>query len=199
MSLERRIAVIRAGFAGDAATARGALGDDDHLVRVSALRALDRTSTLDDATLAVALGDTSAEVRRAAVELASRHAVPITDRLRDDDVFVAEMAAWSLGERTHPTDDEVAALVECTTTHPEAIVREACAAALGSIGDERGLPAILAACNDKPAVRRRAVLALAPFEGPDVDAALSKALDDRDWQVRQNAEDLLNPRLTQSD
>lgn len=60
--------------------------------------------------------------------------------------------------------------------------------------DERGLPAILAACNDKPAVRRRAVLALAPFDGEEVDAALEKALEDRDWQVRQNAEILLNPR-----
>jgi hypothetical protein len=39
-------------------------------------------------------------------------------------------------------------------------------------------------------VRRRAVLALAPFEGPDVDAALARARDDRDWQVRQAAEDV---------
>jgi HEAT repeat protein len=50
---------------------------------------------------------------------------------------------------------------------------------------------VLAGCNDKPAVRRRAVLALAPFDGPEVDAALRAALDDRDWQVRQAAEDLL--------
>jgi hypothetical protein len=35
------------------------------------------------------------------------------------------------------------------------------------------------------------VLALAPFEGPDVDAALSQAASDRDWQVRQAAEDLI--------
>ena len=199
MSLDRRIAVIRAGFAGDADAARGALGAADEMVRVSALRALARASSLDDETLAVALGDESADVRRAAVERASRCTVPIVDRLRDDDVFVAEMAAWSLGEREHPTDDEIDALVECATSHPEAIVREACAAALGSIGDERGLSAILAACNDKPAVRRRAVLALAPFEGPEVDAALAKALEDRDWQVRQNAEDLVNPRLTPGD
>jgi len=39
-------------------------------------------------------------------------------------------------------------------------------------------------------VRRRAVLALAPFDGPEVDAALALAHDDRDWQVRQAAEDL---------
>jgi hypothetical protein len=37
-------------------------------------------------------------------------------------------------------------------------------------------------------------LALAPFEGDEVDAALQRALEDKDWQVRQNAEDLLNPR-----
>lgn len=199
MSLERRIAVIRAGFAGDSATARDALGDDDEMVRVSALRALDRTSALDDTTLTAAVVDPSAEVRRAAVELASRFSVSIIDRLRDEDLFVAEMTAWSIGERAQPTDDEIDALIDCTTSHPEAIVREACAAALGSIGDERGLTAILAACNDKPAVRRRAVLALAPFEGPEVDAALARALDDRDWQVRQNAEDLVNPRLTPGD
>jgi len=66
-------------------------------------------------------------------------------------------------------------------------------AALGAIGDDAGLAAILAATGDKPAVRRRAVIALAPFEGPNVDAALQRALEDRDRQVRQAAEDLLNP------
>jgi hypothetical protein len=34
------------------------------------------------------------------------------------------------------------------------------------------------------------VLALAPFDGPEVEAALAAARDDRDWQVRQAAEDL---------
>jgi HEAT repeat protein len=45
--------------------------------------------------------------------------------------------------------------------------------------------------NDKPAVRRRAVLALAPFGGADVEAALRQATTDRDWQVRQAAVDLV--------
>ena len=63
-------------------------------------------------------------------------------------------------------------------------------AALGSTGHPDGLAAILHACDDKATVRRRAVLALAPFEGPAVDAALTKAAGDRDWQVRQAAEDL---------
>ena len=76
-------------------------------------------------------------------------------------------------------------------SHVEPLVREAAVAALGAIGDDRGLPAILSACTDKPAIRRRAMLALAPFDGPDVDAALKRGLEDRDWQVRQAAEDLL--------
>jgi hypothetical protein len=33
-------------------------------------------------------------------------------------------------------------------------------------------------------------LALAPFDGERVDAAVDRALSDRDWQVRQAAEDL---------
>jgi len=194
--IDRRLEVIRAGFAGDVATARGALDDADEMVRVSALRALERAGDLTTAELAGATRDDSAEVRRAAAELAARHRdVEITALVDDTDKFVAEMAAWALGERDHPSDHEIDVLIDRTTSHAEAIVREACAASLGSIGDVRGLPAILAACRDKPAVRRRAVLALAPFDGPDVDAALRAALEDRDWQVRQNAEDLLSPRL----
>jgi hypothetical protein len=41
------------------------------------------------------------------------------------------------------------------------------------------------------------VLALAPFDGPEVDAAIAAALDDRDWQVRQAADDLI--RAAQAD
>jgi hypothetical protein len=48
--------------------------------------------------------------------------------------------------------------------------------------------------SDKATVRRRAVLALAPFAGSDVDAALEHAMTDRDWQVRQAAEDQLTAR-----
>ena len=77
--------------------------------------------------------------------------------------------------------------------HADPLCREAAVAALGALGDERGLPAILAATADKPAVRRRAVIALAPFDGPEVEAALRRALTDRDRQVRQAAEDLLEP------
>ena len=41
------------------------------------------------------------------------------------------------------------------------------------------------------AVRRRAVLALVAFDGDEVDAELERLTHDRDWQVRQAAEELL--------
>jgi HEAT repeat protein len=84
----------------------------------------------------------------------------------------------------------VPALAGTSQNHPDPLCREAAVAALGALGDPAGLTAILAATSDKPAVRRRAVLALAPFDGPQVDAALDRARTDRDWQVRQAAEDL---------
>ena len=111
--------------------------------------------------------------------------------LHDADTTVAETAAAALGECPLPRASRatvVDALVTAATTHDEPLVREAAVAALGSIGDPRGLPAILAGCTDKPAIRRRAVLALAPFDGPEVDAAIDRALEDRDWQTRQAAE-----------
>jgi HEAT repeat protein len=43
---------------------------------------------------------------------------------------------------------------------------------------------VLGALDDKPPVRRRAIVALSNFEGPDVDEALTRAGEDRDWQVR---------------
>jgi HEAT repeat protein len=113
-------------------------------------------------------------------------------RLGDDDTTVVEAAAYALGElgATAVAGGAVDALAATATEHDDAIAREAAVAALGSIGDPAGLPAVLTACRDKATVRRRAVLALAPFDGPEVDAALAAALDDRDWQVRQAAEDL---------
>ena len=73
----------------------------------------------------------------------------------------------------------------------DALCREAAVAALGSLGDPRGRDAVLAACDDRATVRRRAVLALAAFEGADVDSTLERLSGDRDLQVRHAAEDLL--------
>jgi HEAT repeat protein len=116
----------------------------------------------------------------------------LLERLADDEHLVAEAAAWSFGEWGDDglVERALPDLITMTLSHSEPLCREAAVAALGAIGDERGLAAILSACTDKPAIRRRAVLALAPFEGDRVEAAIDTALKDRDWQVRQAAEDL---------
>ena len=190
-----RLAVIDAGFDGDEEVARRALASGVALVRASALAALERMGRLDDGTLEAAIVDPAREVRRACARICAAHpALSITALLADEDLYVAEMAAWAHGERPAPDDSSFFALVACATGDERPLVREAAVAALGSLGDPRGLPAILTGCADKPAVRRRAVLALAPFDGPDVDAALRAAMEDRDWQVRQNAEDMLEDR-----
>ena len=102
---------------------------------------------------------------------------------------VVEVAAFACGEQGEAVGpDIVARLAELATGHEDALVREAAVAALGAIG----APAGLGATSDKATVRRRAVIALAPFDGPEVQAALERARSDRDWQVRQAAEDLLD-------
>jgi len=161
-------------------------------VRIAALGALARLGTLTASDLGAGLSDPDPQVRRRAAELAAAvDGVALVPVLGDRDDGVVEMAAWALGERPVPEDGAVEALAALATGHRDPLCREAAVAALGAIGDERGLPAILAATADKATVRRRAVLALAPFEGSEVDAALERARTDRDWQVRQAAEDML--------
>ena len=187
-----------AGHTGDLTTARRGLQHSDGAVRATALGALDRLEALTDGQLTRALGDPDATVRRRAAELAARHhGVDLLPVLGDDDPSVVEAAAWACGEREAVPDAVLAALVDLATGANAPLVRESAVAALGALGDERGLDAILAGTTDKPAIRRRAVLALAPFVGPDhtradeVAAALQRALTDRDWQVRQAAEDVM--------
>ena len=186
----RRNAALSGHADGDDAEAL--LHDTDPLTRSTALGALERAGRLSDDQLRQAVIDDASEVRRRAVELAAAHpAVDLMASLGDDDPMVVEAAAWACGERPDPTDDLVASLAAIATDHDDLLCREAAVAALGALGHEAGLPAVLAATTDRPAVRRRATVALAAFDGPDVDAALRRALDDRDWQVRQAAEDLL--------
>lgn len=182
---------MRAGFDGDHRTATALRDDPDGHVRALALGALERIGILDDIAIEASLRDPHPAVRRRAIELAvTRPAVVLIGLLDDPDDTVVELATWALGER--PADDDVVdRLVDQAGSHNEPLCREAAIAALGSLGDPRGLRAVLAGLRDKPAVRRRAVVSLVAFDGPEVEAALQSALDDRDWQVRQAAEDLL--------
>jgi HEAT repeat protein len=192
----RRREAALAGHRGDRDAALEFVSDVDAEVRATALRAVARCGRVPAPLLVEAALDDTPLVRRAAAELIGREGSdpaldePLLRLLADDDVAVVEMAAWAAGERERPTTPIVDRLCVLATDHDDALVREAAVAALGALGDRRGLDAILRATTDKATVRRRAVLALAPFDGPDVDAALDRALTDRDWQVRQAAEDL---------
>lgn len=189
-AVDRRVAAI-AGHTGDEVTARRALASPDPEVRATGLTALERLGRLTDAEVIAALTDVAVAVRRRACELAGRRpTVPLLGALDDPDATVVEVAAFACGEQETVGADVVARLADLVTRHRDPLVREAAVAALGAIGDDAGLPAILAATTDKPAIRRRAVIALAPFDGPEVTAALERARADRDWQVRQAAEDL---------
>jgi HEAT repeat protein len=191
--VDRRRTVALAGHRRDETVARSGLNDPSAPVRATALGALERLGALRDREVTAALADPHPTVRRRACELAaSRPAVPLAELVADRDDTVVEMAAWSLGERGERSAvASLSALAAMDTGHRDPLCREAAVAALGAIGDPSGLPAVLAGLDDKPAVRRRAAVALAAFDGPEVEAALRRCLEDRDWQVRQVAEDLL--------
>ena len=190
----RRRDAALAGHRGDVAAARLFVADPSPAVRATALGALARAGGLTSDDLLAGLADDGAAVRARAAELCAAwpgdQSPALEPVLGDADASVVEAAAWASGERQPPEPGIVAALAAVATDHDDPLCREAAVAALGAIGDPGGLPAVLAATTDRPAVRRRAVLALAPFEGPEVDAALARALGDRDWQVRQAAEDV---------
>jgi len=189
--------VATAGHIGDADAARSGLDADDPVTRSLSLGALARCGSLRVDDLATAAADADPSVRRRAAEEAGRlrgaDPRPVAAGLLvDPDDTVVEMAAWALGEHP-PRPEDVDTLSAVATGHEESLCREAAVAALGALGHRRGLAAILAGTEDRVTVRRRAVPALAPFDGPDVERALLAALDDRDWQVRQAAEDLVGP------
>lgn len=209
----RRRKVVLAGHTGDLDAALGGLSDSDPSVRASALGSLARLGKLLAVQVARAREDPAPAVRARACELAVPSGAPgawrptaaaalLVGGLRDRDATVVEAACFAAGEIGDGLGDEgppaqaalgamLEALCEVAGSHPDQLCREAAVAALGAIGDPRGLEAILAAAsNDKAPVRRRAVLALAPFDGPEVDQALERAATDRDWQVRQASEDL---------
>ncbi len=196
-----RDAVV-AGHTGDLETALRLVGADDPAVRGAALGALDRMGALEGERLIDALADPDPAVRRRACALAGRGLAAGDARVApeallgalesDRDASVVEGAAWALGEAgSRCGRREVDALELVVRTHADPLCREAAVAALGAVGEARALDTVLVALADKPAVRRRAAIALAAFDDPRVDVALRACLEDRDWQVRQAAEDLL--------
>jgi HEAT repeat protein len=192
-------ALLRAGFTGhpdSEALIRSRLRDGEPRLRVLALRAAARQGQLGAGDWLTALGDGDAEVRRDAVNLVAYERdlgdsvrVRIIELLGDVDPLVVDGAAFALGE--HACVEAVEQLSEVARHHDDARCRECAVAALGVLGDNRGRAAVLGALADKAPVRRRAIVALSNFEGPDIDEALEKASQDRDWQVRAAAGQLV--------
>jgi len=188
--------VVVAGFAPqDRDAVEEGLASPEPEVRARALGASARLGPRSVARRVQGILDASPIVRRRACQLEARHprrSVRVIDalvsRLGDTDELVVVAAADALGEVR--ADKATSTLAAVARTHLDARCREAAVAALGSVGDQEGLDAVLSALDDKPAIRRRAVVALAAFSGASVEAALARALEDKDWQVRQAAEAL---------
>lgn len=188
---ERLTELVRARFATDATSAQLILASLDAPVareRVLAVRVGAARHVLDASAWRHGLCDDDASVKREALVAIAEGGGDddvldaVVELLGDPDPLVVEGAAFALGERRHGASLE--RLIELAGHHDDARCREAAVVALGAIGDDDALPAIIGALEDKPPVRRRAVVALANFEGPEVDAALARAREDHDWQVR---------------
>jgi HEAT repeat protein len=169
-------------------------------VQAAALGALARLGALEVADIARALTQGAAPLRRRCADAALSVRGPgsrstlfalLVAALDDPDPLVATSAAWFLAERRVRAG--VPLLAAMARGHDDVRCREAAVAALGAIGDPGGLPAVLDALDDKATVRRRATVALAGFDDPRVELALRRAAGDRDWQVRQAADELLSP------
>jgi HEAT repeat protein len=205
----RRRALV-AARTGDIADVLELARHPDPGVRQAALGALAFVGSLETPLTIDALKDPAWTVRRRACELAGRLAITgigdgkttdslfdcLVETLADREPLVAEAAAWALGELTPRMDATgrvlcVDSLGAMATRHSDPLCREAAVAALGAIGDPSSITHVLACLSDKPPIKRRATVALAAFEDPRVDEALTICLTDRDWQVRQAAEDIL--------
>lgn len=173
-------------------TALAALHASHGRTRRVALGACERLGCLSTQVLMAALEDPDPVVReRAAVLAIGRNEISLGKVLRDEDPLVVCAGVYAVGERRWATREEEEALVAAAREHPDARVREAAVASLGCLGKPEHLDVVIRALReDCTPVRRRAVVALAAFEGPLVEQVFKEALSDRDWQVRALAEDL---------
>lgn len=157
--------------------------------RVLALRGLVRLNLMTFEQWRRVLGDPDPDVRRDALEQLAHAPIDgsavldvVVELLDDADALVVDAAVFVLGEHTYVAGVEKLCVI--AKGHDDARCRESAIASLGAIGDDRARAVILAALSDKAPIRRRAIVALANYEGPDIDAALETASEDKDWQVR---------------
>ncbi len=178
----------------------GFLNDTAAVVREAALATVVKLNLDAGKHIVNAFNDDDHGVRKRAIELVidlsdnQDYISKILVLLDDSSTFVVETVCWVIGEigNNYENVAEVVSKVnQIALNHDDSLCREAAVACLGSLGHIDGLATLLRVLDDKPNVRRRATLALAPFEGPEVEEALKRKLKDRDLQTRQAAEDLL--------
>jgi HEAT repeat protein len=134
--------------------ARAAVTDASPLVRVSAVRALERLNNEGPAgELGTAISDTAPEVRLAALRASAKvhvfsHLDQVVGRLSDENADVRRRAAEVLGSLR--ANDAVVGLIALASpdTESDARVRAAAVAALGKIGDPVAADAVRAAEAD---------------------------------------------------
>ena len=190
--LKLRKEIIESALNGEYSLAHNGLNNRDPRVRSTSVSVLAENGILDEYLDEIVVRDPHPLVRYSVAESAAKiYSIPILDLLNDGDSTVVEVACWAAGERGDLNDGVVSVLSGIAELHEDPLCREAAVAALGALGNDEGLHSILKATTDIATVRRRAILSLAPFESPMITETLEKALEDRDWQVRQAAEDLL--------
>lgn len=188
-------ALIRASLSptGDREVVRQSLSSPDPLERQLALRLA--TASLDISAEDY-LTDSSSLVRREALRLivdaglvSDEAWTHVAAALTASDPLEVEAACFYVGESADERGrDDISRIA---STHEDLRCREAAVVALAQLGGDDARDVVIAALADKPSVRRRAVVALAAFDGPEVDAAVRRARDDVDWQTRSSAELLL--------
>ncbi|GLW12849.1 fumarate reductase/succinate dehydrogenase flavoprotein-like FrdA [Microtetraspora sp. NBRC 13810] len=176
--------VLRALRLGDVALFAAALGDDDHRVRIEAIRGL--VSLDEPGPLAGAARDASREVRvwvARGIAAVGRPSPALDGLAADPDPLVRAAALESSAATGSPlVDQAVAGMAD-----PAWQVRAGAARCLGAAGEP--LEPLVAALGDGNLdVRKAAVLALAGHVSrPEVAAALRGALADPDADVRAHA------------
>jgi len=123
------------------------------------------------------------------VGVAGARADVVRQALESPHWLVVEEACFLAGELGDR--DLVPRLVELALGHEEPLVKEAALGALGALGDDRAIPAIVSAlASTNVYLRRRAVVVAWAFEDPGLAEALAAAHGDRDPQVRAILADL---------
>ncbi len=192
-------AVNRVGVLGEESTRLlvGGLSSGDNVVRAQAAEALGVIGEIAEDTapsLVAALTDRNDHVRGKAAEALGKIgngvaeiAVPgLVRLLRDEDNWVRALAAEALGQMGEAAEDAAPALLR-SLRHANPLVRANAAEALGRVkADEARAALEVAARDEDPGVRAKAIRAVAGLgePTPDTVAAVRVGLTDPDPLVR---------------